>query len=131
MKYQKEKFEDRMCEICGKTYTPVRGYQKMCSIKCRRIAGREKQRKVMENDIKNGTGNEWLKIRFMILRKDGFACKYCGRRAKDGVILEIDHIQPKSKGGLWRIDNLFTVCSECNQGKKDVILEKREIEKLQ
>lgn len=57
-------------------------------------------------------------IRFNILSRDKFTCQYCGRKAPD-VVLEIDHIIPKSKGGLNRLDNLITACRECNIGKSN------------
>jgi len=57
------------------------------------------------------------KKRFQVFKRDHFTCQYCGRSAKDGAILEIDHIIPKSKGGTDDIDNLITACRECNRGK--------------
>jgi HNH endonuclease len=41
-------------------------------------------------------------------------CAYC--QIKD-VPLEIEHIQPKSKGGSDRVSNLTLACHECNQAK--------------
>ncbi|OQY49747.1 MAG: HNH endonuclease [Candidatus Parabeggiatoa sp. nov. 2] len=41
-------------------------------------------------------------------------CAYCG---KTNVPLEIEHIQPKSKGGSDRISNLTIACVPCNQKK--------------
>jgi hypothetical protein len=65
------------------------------------------------------------KMRFEILKRDNFACQYCGRRPGNGedVILHIDHIYPASKGGEWSEDNLITSCRECNSGKSDILLE--------
>lgn len=54
--------------------------------------------------------------RFEVLKRDKFTCQYCGRSAPD-VILEIDHIQPVSKGGDNSIINLITSCRDCNRGK--------------
>jgi len=56
------------------------------------------------------------KIRYDVLRRDGFACQYCGRTGEDAV-LEIDHIIPVSKGGTNDIGNLQTACRDCNRGK--------------
>jgi len=56
------------------------------------------------------------KKRFDVLKRDGFTCQYCGRRTPD-VLLEVDHIIPKSKGGPDTIDNLVTACFDCNRGK--------------
>ena len=59
--------------------------------------------------------------------RDNFTCTYCGRSAyKDGVTLQIDHIEPKSKGGEDRYDNLCTACTDCNLGKLDVLLERHQ-----
>lgn len=70
--------------------------------------------------LKNGSGR--LKLRFKILKKDNFTCQYCGRKAPD-VILQIDHIHPRSKGGLDIIENYKTACFECNIGKGDCLIE--------
>lgn len=56
------------------------------------------------------------KLRYNVLRRDGFTCQYCGRTAQDGL-LEIDHIVPIKMGGTNDIDNLQTACKECNRGK--------------
>ncbi len=60
-----------------------------------------------------------LSIRMNVLQRDNFKCVYCGRSpATDpGIGLEIDHIHPFSRGGTSDIENLQTLCSECNKGK--------------
>ncbi len=115
----------KVCEVCGKEYHPAKSYQKRCSQECTRKHGKERQRKKTERDIIDGTCGRSLKIRFMVLHRDSFTCQYCGRTPKDGTKLEVDHIVPKSKGGDNKMDNLITACFECNQGKKDVLLEQR------
>lgn len=59
------------------------------------------------------------KLRYSILKRDGFRCKICGRSAEDGVKLHVDHIIPVSKGGRTTPDNLRTLCEQCNMGKSD------------
>jgi hypothetical protein len=61
------------------------------------------------------------KIRFAVLKRDRFTCVKCGQSPAKGndVELEIDHINPVSKGGDNDISNLQTLCKRCNQGKKD------------
>lgn len=59
-----------------------------------------------------------LRVRFNILRRDGFRCRYCGRSAKDGVVLQVDHVKAMSRGGSDMPDNLVTACWPCNIGKK-------------
>lgn len=61
------------------------------------------------------------KIRFEIFKRDNFTCQYCGRRPPE-VVLEPDHILPKSKGGKYITDNLITACFDCNRGKRDGLL---------
>lgn len=57
------------------------------------------------------------KLRYKILERDGFRCCLCGRSAKDGVTLHVDHIIPVSKGGRTVESNLRTLCDACNWGK--------------
>jgi len=61
------------------------------------------------------------KLRFEVFKRDGFKCAYCGRTPPT-VTLEVDHIDPKSKGGKDDINNLLTSCFDCNRGKKDIPL---------
>lgn len=56
------------------------------------------------------------KLRFEILERDGYKCRYCGR-GKDECNLQIDHIKPISKGGKSTYDNLQTLCEDCNKQK--------------
>lgn len=56
-------------------------------------------------------------MRYDVLKRDGFKCVLCGRGAKDGVELQVDHILPVSKGGKTLMSNLRTLCSDCNSGK--------------
>lgn len=60
-------------------------------------------------------------LRFQIFARDGFVCQYCGQRPPD-VVLELDHIHPRSKGGDDDPINLVTSCWDCNRGKRDKIL---------
>lgn len=58
------------------------------------------------------------KIRFEVFKRDSFTCQYCGRSAPD-VVLQADHIEPRSKDGSDDILNLITSCFDCNSGKSD------------
>jgi transposase-like protein len=63
------------------------------------------------------------RTRYLVLARDEFRCLACGRSPRvHGVILHVDHIHPASKGGGYEIENLQTLCAECNQGKSDLIL---------
>jgi len=56
------------------------------------------------------------RLRYRILRRDNFTCRYCGTVAPD-VHLEVDHVQPRSLGGCDEPWNLVTACVDCNRGK--------------
>ena len=58
------------------------------------------------------------KLRHQILIRDGYRCRECGKSI-DETSLEIDHIHPLSKGGPTTEDNLWVLCRDCNQSKKD------------
>lgn len=55
-------------------------------------------------------------LRFTVLRRDNYTCRYCGAKAPD-VRLEVDHVVPASDGGSSTEDNLVTACFACNRGK--------------
>jgi hypothetical protein len=56
------------------------------------------------------------RVRFLILERDGFRCRYCGRTALT-VALHVDHIIPQSGGGTDAPENLVAACIDCNSGK--------------
>jgi len=61
------------------------------------------------------------KLRFEVFKRDSFKCQYCGRCAPE-IVLELEHIEPHSKGGSDEVLNLITSCWECNNGKGDRLL---------
>lgn len=56
------------------------------------------------------------RLRYEVLRRDEFACRYCGETSKT-TELTIDHVVPKSLGGQDVAENLVTCCKDCNAGK--------------
>lgn len=58
-----------------------------------------------------------LRLRYRVLRRDGYRCQLCGRTAADGVTLHLDHRVPWAKGGATDEANLRTLCVDCNLGK--------------
>nr|UZQ22100.1 HEARO endonuclease [uncultured bacterium] len=58
-------------------------------------------------------------VREYLLTKWNRKCAYC---SVENVPFEIEHIQPKSKGGSDRVSNLTIACHDCNQkkGNQDV-----------
>jgi len=69
-------------------------------------------------------------VRFEVFKRDSFACQYCGRKSPD-ILLQVDHIEPVTKGGTNDLLNLITSCKDCNAGQSDkqvfdsAVLEKR------
>lgn len=55
--------------------------------------------------------------RYSIMERDGFRCQLCGRDAQDQIVLEIDHKTPWDRDGKTSLENLWTLCRECNRGK--------------
>lgn len=76
---------------------------------------------------KEKSRNVSLSLRLKVLNRDNFKCIFCGKSpATDfGTKLHIDHIVPFSKGGKSTLENLQTLCEECNLGKSDRDIEKR------
>lgn len=54
-------------------------------------------------------------IKYKILKRDQFRCRFCGR---EGGELTIDHIIPRARGGHhYKKANLVVACRRCNQRK--------------
>lgn len=72
--------------------------------------------------IRKTSRNINLRLRFKVLSRDNFTCVMCGSSpAKSpNVQLHIDHVIPWSKGGETILDNLQTLCSNCNLGKSNI-----------
>ena len=99
-----------------------------------RIEESEEERISQPQDISPGNINKkgpihkttrdiGLRLRFMVMKRDNFKCCICGRSpaTNPGLELHIDHIIPWSKGGETVIDNLQTLCSDCNLGKGNLL----------
>lgn len=77
------------------------------------------------------SGTISAKLRAAVLDRNGFTCQMCGVTPGDidphtgrKVRLHIGHIKDKSLGGREEMANLRTLCSTCNQGAKNITLEK-------
>jgi hypothetical protein len=72
--------------------------------------------------VMNTSRTPSLRLRFQVLKRDGFICKKCGRSPSThaGLTLEIDHKTPYSLGGETIFENLETLCKDCNRGKSNV-----------
>lgn len=118
----------KTCRFCGDDFYSRSHNQVLCSDKCKQ----EEWQKLRDTG-ESGSGTKlavYYKLRFDVLKRDGFKCQYCGRspRAEEGVVLHIDHLVAKHRGGDDSIGNLVTACEACNLGKSDYILTKREMD---
>lgn len=62
------------------------------------------------------------RLRFIVMRRDNFKCKSCGRSPAidPSIILHVDHVKAWANGGETVLENLQTLCSKCNIGKSDL-----------
>jgi hypothetical protein len=56
-----------------------------------------------------------VRKRFFVFKRDRYRCRICGR---SGLELEVDHKVPVAQGGSDALDNLQTLCFDCNRGKR-------------
>jgi 5-methylcytosine-specific restriction endonuclease McrA len=49
-----------------------------------------------------------------IFARDGWVCQYCGLPAEN-----VDHVIPKSRGGLHAWENVVAACRRCNSRKEN------------
>lgn len=59
----------------------------------------------------------WFTLRYEILQRDEYTCRYCGRSAPS-VPLEVDHVVAIADGGTDDPSNLVACCWSCNRGKE-------------
>lgn len=67
------------------------------------------------------SSNKWREIRVQILVEQNRKCCLCGRSPKEGIILHVDHIKPRSKYPELELEksNLQILCEDCNMGKSN------------
>lgn len=63
-------------------------------------------------------------LKEFILKRDNYTCYYCGEYGDT-----VDHLVPKSRGGLNTPKNLVCSCKKCNEEKGDMTKEEYEIYK--
>ena len=70
---------------------------------------------------KTKRGINW-RLRFIVMRRDSFKCKACGRSpaSDSSVVLHVDHVKAWANGGETVLENLQTLCSKCNIGKSNL-----------
>ena len=62
---------------------------------------------------------EWKELRYRAFLKYGNRCVVCGRSARQGAVLNMDHIKPRKTLPHLVLDirNFQPACSDCNTGK--------------
>lgn len=60
------------------------------------------------------------RLKYAVLQRDNSTCQRCGANIYNtpNVKLVVDHKIPVDMGGDTTIDNLWTLCSDCNGGKQ-------------
>lgn len=111
--------------VSGDTYTRRFGSWKKALIKAYEsvnIDGLDVEELFINPQKDNTTKSRSLSLRkrFFVLKRDGFTCCMCGANGH-GVKLEVDHIIPVAEDGSDALDNLQTLCFDCNRGKRDTI----------
>ena len=63
-----------------------------------------------------------LRLRYRVFLRDRFTCQHCGKSpsSSPGLELHVDHKHAYSQGGETILENLQTLCSQCNIGKSDL-----------
>lgn len=63
--------------------------------------------------------DEWRAVRYEALKLHGARCQCCGISPKEGAIMHVDHIKPRSKFPdlALVLANLQILCEGCNLGK--------------
>lgn len=101
----------KKCRICKKEFEAKINRTFMCSKECKK-------------EMVRIQSLEYLNIkkipRWEVFNRDNYTCTYCGRNVKeDNIKLEVDHILSVVNGGSNKLNNLTTVCRECNREKSD------------
>lgn len=98
-----ERVSDGLCRVCGEQV--VDGRWAYCSERCRELASQLQAHFL------------WDAVRDRIIRRDDRTCQACGEQHPPRR-LEVDHVQPLSKGGHPFDDgNLQTLCEGCHAEK--------------
>ena len=69
------------------------------------------------------------KLRAQVLERNGYTCQMCGIGAGDqmedgrAARMHVGHIVDRIHGGRDALDNLRALCSDCNQGAKNIAQE--------
>lgn len=91
------------------------------------LFGQQEQKERQRQPEEKGSSNsfyqtkEWRKLRYQAFKEYGNNCAVCGRSPKDGLVMHVDHIKPRSLYPhlALEITNLQIMCEECNVSKSN------------
>ena len=98
----------------------------------------------LQEALENIKSNYNIATRYLVYIYKGFNCASCDRKASfarlerhkkstskrnhynfycnDGMMMTVDHIVPRSKGGINKLSNMQPMCENCNSKKSDNML---------
>lgn len=64
---------------------------------------------------------EWMALRYQVLKERGAKCECCGATRADGVVIQVDHVRPRSLFPELALEksNMQVLCRPCNLGKSN------------
>ncbi len=96
------------CPNCGTTFPTTKpGRQVYCTPECR-VEASQKRKDNLTITVQSQR-HQFYGDRYKTMEGDGFACRLCGKMARDGVKLDVES---DGRGGL------MTVCSQCSEGRR-------------
>ncbi|CAL8476417.1 HNH endonuclease [Caballeronia sp. S22] len=74
---------------------------------------------VRGNRHARGYGNQWQRLREIVLRRDSGICRCaeCRRLGRVRVATEVDHVIAKAHGGTDDLSNLSAINRDCHKAK--------------
>ncbi len=83
-------------------------------------AEREARRLAFEAKRNFYSSVAWRALRYAVLKERGRRCECCGRCPPE-VIVDVDHVKPRSKHPTLALDksNMQVLCRDCNYAKSN------------
>lgn len=92
----------------------------MARIKCldtRKVRSLSTTRAGVGPVVRRDRGRAWMRLRQVVLDRDGYLCQHCAARGVVELAREVDHVVPLHLGGADHEDNLQSLCVACHQAK--------------
>ena len=113
---EQPKLEENITKIEANLFDYVKTYFGEQEAKAKKVSieNADNYKQKAEGKVKVQAGLRW-----QVFQRDNWRCLSCGRGVEDNIILHVDHILPRSKGGKDEFDNYQTLCDICNIGKSN------------